>query len=366
MRWSLYIGQFKEIKVYIHWTFILLLGFILFSQYRIGSSTQTMLLTMGFVVCIFSCVLLHEFGHALTALHFNFKTKDIILLPIGGIARMQHLPENAKQELAVAIAGPAVNIVIAGLLFLIAGLPALTVETLYLNTITPQNFLHSLIVINLVLAIFNMIPAFPMDGGRVFRALLALKFDRLTATKAAAFLGQFLAILFIVFGFFNNVWLVFIGFFIFLGAGSEASQEETKNRLSAFHVKDILMKQFRIFHPDALLSKAVSHMLNSQDKEFIIVDSENIVGVLTRNEIIAGIGEYGENVPIRTVMRRDIVIIDSEKSIEEAWTIMLSGNHTILPVVDAGKLSGVIDLENISEFLMIRKALSARNTVNRN
>ncbi|HNN00722.1 MAG TPA: site-2 protease family protein, partial [Turneriella sp.] len=221
MRWSIPIGEFRGIKVYIHWTFFLLLTWIGLSSYRAAQNTEQALLTVAYIITLFGCVVLHEFGHALTARRFGIVTRDITLFPIGGMARMEKMPEKPMQELLVAIAGPMVNVVIAAGLFAYMHFS----PTVYLiefpkGPMTPDLFLPTLFLVNVLMAVFNLIPAFPMDGGRILRALLALKFERTRATQIAANLGQVIAIGFVFVGLFYNIWLVFIGIFIYLGAGA--------------------------------------------------------------------------------------------------------------------------------------------------
>ncbi len=185
MKWSLKLGSFAGIRVYLHWTFVLLLGWILFSHLGQGHDWAEACLGVGFIIALFGCVLLHEFGHALTAKHYGIGTRDITLLPIGGIARLERLPENPRHELLVTLAGPAVNVVIAGVLFAV-------LYFLYPGNKFSQanllegNFLVRLMWVNVFLGAFNLLPAFPMDGGRVLRALLSMRLGRARATRLAA------------------------------------------------------------------------------------------------------------------------------------------------------------------------------------
>lgn len=221
MSWNL--GSISGIAIKIHWTFLLLLIFVTGVEVSQGSGISEILFTLGFVLSIFLCVLLHEFGHALTGKRYGVTTDQIILLPIGGMANMQKIPENPKQELIIAVAGPLVNVVIAGLIALFLPLKDIAErgERVLLETPSAENFFLLLFAINVVLVVFNAIPAFPMDGGRVLRALLAMQMSRVKATKIAARVGQFFSLVFIGFGLFYNLWLVLIGIFVFLGATGE-------------------------------------------------------------------------------------------------------------------------------------------------
>ncbi|TMP99973.1 MAG: site-2 protease family protein, partial [Verrucomicrobia bacterium] len=244
MKWSLKLGSFAGIRVYLHWTFVLLLGWILFSHLGQGHDWAEAWLGVGFIIALFGCVLLHEFGHALTAKHYGIGTRDITLLPIGGIARLERLPENPRHELWVTLAGPAVNVVIAGVLFAV-------LYFLYPGNKFSQanllegNFLVRLMWVNVFLGAFHLLPAFPMDGGRVLRALLSMRLGRARATRLAASIGQGMAILFGIAGFFGNPMLIFIAIFVYLGAEAEAQSVETTSFIGGLHVKDAMMTSFR-------------------------------------------------------------------------------------------------------------------------
>ena len=360
MKWSLKIGKVAGIPVSIHWTFIILLWWIFISYYKIDNNLQHAINGVLFILALFLCVILHEFGHALTAKRFKIITKSITLLPIGGLAQMEKLPEKPVQELWVAIAGPLVNIVIAILLgiylYSTGSIPdVLDVEELQI--LTGNSFILNLFFANIVLAIFNLIPAFPMDGGRVLRALLAFRYNRSKATKIAAGIGQFLAILFVLIGFFANIFLVFIGVFIFIGAGTEAYLEKTKSILTGHTVRDVLMHQYTSLLPGDTLDKAVQTLLDGQEQEFIITEENNVVGVLTRKELIAGLSEHGKQIPIANVMRKDYLALDPDMPLQEVYQKLMASGCTVAPVLDNGKLIGIVDRENINELIMVKEAL---------
>ncbi len=358
MKWSIPIGQFRGIKVYIHWTFMLLLVWIAMSSYRLSHNTNQLLLSVGYILTLFACVVLHEFGHALTARRFGIKTKDITLFPMGGMARMEKMPESPKEEFLVAIAGPLVNVVIAGGLFLYMYLsPTVYTMGFPAGAMTADKFIPALFAVNVIMAVFNLIPAFPMDGGRIFRALLSLKLERTRATQIAANLGQFIAILFVLLGLFYNIWLVFIGIFIYLGAGAEASQEYVQRDLSRYRVSNLVMSKYTLLAAHDALSAALRALLDSQEREFLVTENGVVSGVLTRDEMLAGLQQFGQNVQIGKIMRRDIQFIPPQMPVTDALRIMTELNIPMLPVGYPENLVGVIDMENISEFLLIQKAL---------
>ncbi len=357
---ALYVGKVSGIRLYIHWTFAILLIWIFLVYYgQSGGDMQQGLLGGLFILTLFVCVTLHELGHALMGKRFKVKTDKITLYPIGGVASMSKMPEKPVQELLVALAGPSVNLLIGGLLWLyLTQVKGVSLEgmTADLTTLSPQNFVVQLMFANFVLAIFNLIPAFPMDGGRVFRALLSMGMDRAQATRWAATVGQTLAVGFVFLGFFYNFWLVFIGIFIYLGATAEAYQETTVKALSGHKVRDVLMTQFQVLYPSQPLQAAVDLLLAGQDKEFVVLDlaGEQVVGILTRDDIIRHLAGAGSERPISEAMRRSFTTLAPDQPLEEAMQALLTHRTPIAPVYENGKLIGVLDMENIQEFLMVK------------
>jgi len=206
MKWSWRLGRFAGIDVYMHATFLMLLAWMAVSYYLPRQSMTDVVNGLAFILALFAIVILHEFGHALTARRFGIRTRDVTLLPIGGVARLERMPEDPRQELLVALAGPGVNVVLAGILLLVL-VPTATLEAVNEIRLVGGHFLSKLLWINVSLAAFNLIPAFPMDGGRVLRALLAMRMDYVRATQVAASVGQALAIVFGFIGLFYNPFL---------------------------------------------------------------------------------------------------------------------------------------------------------------
>ncbi len=355
--WSLPVGKFFGIQVFIHWTFWILIVWIFLMHIveGFGRAASGAL----FILALFGCVVLHEFGHALTAKRFGVVTRDITLYPIGGISSFESMPERPAHELLISLAGPSVNIVIAAILWLYlrssGQMPNLS--TMTETQIANLPFLYSLFLANLTLAIFNLIPAFPMDGGRVFRALLGFAMNKNAATRVAATLGQVLAIVFVFLGFFYNFWLVFIGLFIYIGASGEAAFEQTKSALAGLKVKDALMHRFTVLKPDAALSEAVDALLNSQESEFVVADAGKPVGLLTRNEIVRGLSEQGKDAPVSSFMIKDFFIVKPEMKLHEFFQQVLEKGQSVALVMDGDSFIGLIDRENVEEKLMIQEAL---------
>ncbi|MDZ7846532.1 MAG: site-2 protease family protein [Owenweeksia sp.] len=245
-KWSLYAGSYAGIKVFIHWSFWIIIAWIFMLHFQMGHGWSEGLAGAGFILALFGCVVLHEFGHALTAKKYGIPTHNITLYPIGGVASLDKMPDKPGQELAVALAGPAVNVVIAGGLYLWLASSGGLITLTEMDHMGGDNFWFSLMVANVVLAGFNLIPAFPMDGGRVLRALLAYRMDKFQATNIAARVGQFMAIIFVFLGFFTNFWLVFIGLFIYLGAGGEVAYGRQKHALRGLKVMDVMISKLPV------------------------------------------------------------------------------------------------------------------------
>jgi Zn-dependent protease/predicted transcriptional regulator len=358
MKFSLYLGTYSRVKVFIHWTFSLLLLWIVISNVLAGAPTADILWTIAFVLALFFCVILHEFGHVLAAQGYGINTKDITLLPIGGLARLEKLPDDPKQELWVSIAGPLVNVAIFILLAIILAFTGFNLNTLEELTIDANTIILYLASANLILALFNLLPAFPMDGGRVLRALLSIKLPREKATKIAGSIGQLLAMLFIFYGLFYNPILVLIGVFIFLGAASEMNLTLKESILKGYRVKDAMMTNFPVIAFDSPLSKGVEKLLNSQATHFVVVKDDIAVGTLSKNEIIKGLQEGNENTIVESVADFEPFKIETEQDLDEAWMAMVTKNQKVAFVLENGHFQGILDQENISEFISVRSALN--------
>ncbi len=356
MKWSLSLGRIAGIKVFIHWTFLILIAWIIIQSSLAGQSTEQILWVLAFLLVIFFCVFLHEMGHALTAKKFAIKTRDINLLPIGGLARFENLPEDPRQELLVALAGPAVNLLIAAGLYLILFSAGSDVETVDFRTINQSNFLYMLFAANLLLALFNLVPAFPMDGGRALRALLAFKFNRVRATRVAAGIGQVLAIGFVFIGLFYNPILLLIGIFIFLGAQAESSFAQTRDLLSGYKVADVVMEEYKSLQMDDPLSKAIELLLDGQSTKFLVKKGETISGTLSRSEMVRALSEKGREASIGDIMNDQLEYFDADMPLKDAFMKMQQYKHALILVRRRGTFAGVVDLENIQEFIMLRGA----------
>tara|TARA_R110002050_G_scaffold125855_1_gene246164 strand:- start:3370 stop:4464 length:1095 start_codon:yes stop_codon:yes gene_type:complete len=355
-RWSLNMGQVAGIKVFIHWTFFILIGWIFLMHFKMGHGVREGLSGMIFILALFGCVVLHEFGHSLTARRFGIPTKDITIYPIGGIASLESMPAKPSRELQVALAGPAVNIVIAAVLWAYLKSSGQTFDFRAMQDIelTGASFVPNLMYANLVLAAFNLIPAFPMDGGRVLRSLLAMKLEPVIATSIAAKTGQFLAIVFVFFGFFFNFWMVFIGLFIFLGAGAESKAEEIKKALESISVTNIMKSNYGILNPDMTLHMAARHFLNSKEKSFLVMKNDKVLGILSYKDIVVGLRKGKGDQEIEAFMQKDFQWLKKEEYLSDKFFLMLQGRQALFPVRDNGKLVGIVNSDEIHKWIQTK------------
>jgi Zn-dependent protease/predicted transcriptional regulator len=361
MKGSVRIATVAGIKIFIHWTFLILLAYIIYSNYRRGYDAGQIGWSVLFVLSVFGTVCLHELGHALMARRFKIKTRDITLLPIGGLARLESLPEKPSEELLVAIAGPAVNIVLALLSGLFADFPQSDqFNEVMASGVNGSNFLLNFCIVNGWLALFNLIPAFPMDGGRVLRAFLAMRMPRHVATRIAARIGQLLAIGFVFAGFFVNPFLMFIGIFIFLGAQAEAEQTQAQSLLRGYRVRDVLMSEVPSLQASERIEVAVKQLLSTQDKNFLVRKGVEPVGTLSREQIIKALSETGAGEIIENVMSRELVILHPEQSLDEAYR-HVQQRADLMVVKEGNAVIGVLDTDNILEFIMVKSALLRDN-----
>jgi Zn-dependent protease len=362
-RWSWRIGRIVGIDVYIHATFPLLLVWIVLSGIGRGANARSLITTLALTLAVFVVVVLHECGHALTARRYGIRTRDITLLPIGGIARLERMPRAPRQEVLVALAGPAVNLLLAALLYgvlALAGataiLPALERAT---AAATLTSVLAQLIAINLWLAAFNLLPAFPMDGGRVLRALIAMRtHDYVKATATAARIGRGFALLFALFGIFwlESPTLALVALFVWIAATGEALAVRTSAALEHVPLSGVMVTDFRTLAPHDTLRRAAELTIDGFQHDFPVVDDGALVGMLTQRALLRALAERGSAATVAEVMERDCPTASVDDPAETALERLRATRGTTLPVLRDQALVGVLTAENVSEFLSLRAA----------
>ncbi|MDJ0804442.1 MAG: site-2 protease family protein [Desulfobacterales bacterium] len=357
MRWSIKIGRYLGIDVYMHFTFVLLISWVAFANWRQEQNVAAAATGVAFILAIFLCVVLHEFGHALTARRYGVRTRDIILLPIGGLARLERIPTQPVQELWVALAGPAVNIVIAAGLFIWLYVTA-TFEPLQTLTLTTGPFLERLMAVNLFLVVFNLIPAFPMDGGRVLRALLATRQDYSRATQTAAAIGQGIAVVFGFIGLLYNPFLLFIALFVWIGAAQEASMAQLKSAIGGIPVQQAMISDFRTLNINDSLDRAVTLTLSGSQKDFPVVDGGRLVGILTQTDLLKALAEKDKHPTVATTIQTAYAEVDGGEMLESAFSKLRDCNCHTLPVMQADNVVGLVTMDNLGEYMRIQAAIN--------
>ncbi len=353
MRWSVTIGSFKGTAVRIHVTFLLFLAWIGFSAYARGGAVAARDSVL-FIVAIFTCVVLHEFGHILTARRYGVEAHEVTLLPIGGVADMNRMPQKPYQELLIALAGPAVNVVIG--LGLLLGLGAFDPAALTRLDDPAIGLLPRLAAANLFLAVFNMVPAFPMDGGRVLRAALAMWLGQQRATRIAAQIGQLLAFFLGFLGLFGNPILVFIAIFIYIAAAGEAQMTFAAEATRDIRVADAMETRIATLDRGATIGEAIDVLLATSQEEFPVVDGGGrLAGLLSRADIIEALKNSDPNQPLAPFVTRNAPVIDAAASLDTALDQL--GAAPAVGALDAeGRLVGLVTRQSVAEVMMIKDA----------
>jgi stage IV sporulation protein FB len=358
MRWTYTLGRVGETEIKLHLTFFLLLAYWAAGGYEAGGMSGA-IGAVAMLIALFVCVLLHEFGHITMARRFGVRTPDVLILPIGGVARLERIPDEPRQELLIALAGPAVTLAIAAALYLVLRLSGGTADIDNLSPATP--FVRALFQTNVLLLLFNLIPAFPMDGGRVLRALLATRMGLARATRAAATLGQLLAVaggLAVLLSKNGNPVLLLIALFVFLGAGSEAAAVETRLAGRGLHVADMMVREFHTIPVHATLARAVELLLAGEQREFPVVDNlGRTEGLLTRDNLVRGLSQRGAGATVAEAMTRDVPAVSPTLPFGEALERLRGSGLPALPVVDGeGRLVGLLTRDNVADLLLVRRA----------
>jgi Zn-dependent protease/CBS domain-containing protein len=364
MKWAWTLGTVAGTKVRIHVTFLILLAFLAVNFWS-TSGPRAALVGVAFFVALFLCVVLHEFGHALAARRYGIRTPDITLYPIGGIARLERIPKTPMHELVVAVAGPLVNVFIAALLFLLlGGLPP--VEALVdFGSMTWTSFLARLMLVNVMLVVFNLIPAFPMDGGRMLRAVLAMIVPRPRATRWAATIGQMLAVAGALVAISTNWWwLLIIAAFVFFAAGQEAAMIDTQAAFEGVAVEAAMESRFQVLKNDDTLARAAEVLLEGQQHDFPVIDESGVCsGILLRNDLLRALANGKLEVSVGATAQAEFVTLAGDQPLMSALESLSASGLPVAPVMDSnGQIKGLLTRENVAEFLVVRGALPQSKT----
>ena len=375
MRGSFKIFTWLGIPVFLHWTFGLIFIYILWHAQNEGLGTIETVWLTGLFMSLFLCVLLHEYGHAIAARRYDVKTRDIVLMPIGGVARLERMPEKPFQEFVVAIAGPAVNVVIAFLLFLGIGLlsegsmidmfSAAVRQDIGEEVVTESGYFMSpvlhfaikLAFTNVALVVFNMIPAFPMDGGRVFRALLSMWLGRPRATKIAAGLGQVIALMLIAAGLWSSDFMLSIlGIFVIYAARAENDNVQTEDLLSRYKARDVLRPQFTRLRSNDWMLTAIETLRHGLERHFLIFDvNDRLVGMLEEDDIVRAMRKPDVTSEITQYAQGAEVVSLDDSLVKVNYLIRQRGFGVVGVADESGALMGVIDEAGLVYFVRMEE-----------
>jgi Zn-dependent protease/CBS domain-containing protein len=351
MKWSLQIGKLFGIPIRVHLTFLLLLFFIAIIGSRQGGAIGALSGVIS-IVFIFLCVVLHEIGHSLMAIHYGVEVKDIVLMPIGGVSRMEEIPEDPKKEIAISVAGPLISFGLA-LIFLIMAQAAGQKVSIKSLSVFQGNLIVNLFWINLILGMFNLVPAFPMDGGRVLRGLLAMGMDSLRATKIAVSLGQAFAIILFFFGIFFNWWMALVAIFIYLGAEGEERMTALRATLGKSPVRLAMITDIHTISPDQTIGQVLESICHGFQQDFPVVENDVVVGLLTKEAIFSALHKHEKSALVKDVMQKDFLFTTEDASLSEIFKKMTAEKLSVIPVMKGNQLRGLINLEQIGKYHMI-------------
>ena len=361
MKWSWKIARIAGIDIYVHATFFFLIYLVGITYWNQQGTLEAVISGVGFVLALFFCVVLHEFGHSLTARRYGIQTRNITLLPIGGVALLEKMPDDPRQEINVAVAGPVVNFLIAILLYIYLDFRAAPITTEELGG-AGGSFVYRLMMVNVFIAGFNLLPAFPMDGGRILRAILAMRMDHAAATRKAASVGQFIAIGIGYLGIMYNPFLLLIAIFIWFGASMESNAEQVQSILKHADVRHAMLSEFHSLSPEDTLAKAVELTLAGSQKDFPVGYHNRLEKVLRHTDLIKGLQERGEHARISDLPLLDILSADIDEPLGKLLERIQGNPAQMICVIDRGELAGLLDLEHVLELIKIQEAIAQHQT----
>lgn len=367
MHWSYRIFRIFGIDVRVHATFLFIVAYFAFvwGAVREPGGWVGALYGVLLVVLLFALVLVHELSHSRVAQHYGIAVKSITLLPIGGVSSMEEIPQDPRKEFIISVVGPLSNVVL-GLLMLAAAPLFFSVRQVFSsgqfsNLLLSRGFVAAyvyLFVVNMTLAVFNLLPAFPMDGGRVFRAFLAMRMSRSRATRIAVAVGQILALAMGIAGLLGGgVFLILVAIFIYFGAQAESTGDDVQRVLGDLRVRQAVNTRIETASPGQTIGELAARLFHIYQEDFPVVDSGGqVVGVLTRDRLISMLGAHGSDFPVSEAMRTEFPICDLDDSVYDAFMRMRTRQFKAAPVIEGGRLVGMVSLEDISEVYTLLQA----------
>ncbi len=360
MNANLKLGKYFGTEVQIHWTFFLLVVWIVLSELLSGSSVDRIFFNLQFILAVMICVLLHELGHLFVAKKFGVKTNKMVLLPVGGISTVEKITKSPKEEFLITIAGPLVNLIIAIILFFVIPVTDYVSYNLgeyftALNDFSVRTFLFFLFIVNVTLVVFNMIPAFPLDGGRLLRAVLDIKLTRTKATRIATTISNSIAIILLLIGLLVNPILVFLSLFLLIGSFSENKTVHQIGLLKGYKVRDAMLKYITVFDPEDTMEHVVNVILRGSETNFVVIKDKQIIGLLYHKDIIKN--SHNRTLLVQDIMTTEYKTIAAKERLDVAYSMMQDEIDPFFPVTEKEELIGAIDFANLHEFLLMEDAL---------
>ncbi|PYX62133.1 MAG: peptidase M50 [Acidobacteria bacterium] len=352
--WSVPAGRVFGVEIRIHLTFLFLLVFVWMTESAAHGTTGA-LHGLALVGIIFTCVVFHELGHALVAMRTGVPAKSIILLPIGGVTLLDDSRQladavpaalNWQRDARIALAGPVVNLLMAFIAGAVVLIAAPEVQLWTKPYVHSNHLVRSLVWANFYLAIINLLPAYPMDGGRVLRAWFSRRMDPVRATRRAVTIGQSFSMLFMLVGMLSNIWLTMIGFFLFIAAQLEERSVIFQSVLEKVHLEDIMLTDFATLSPADTLEDALDKAVHSLQDDFPVIRGSDMVGVISRQKILDALRVEG-NGYVQAVMNRIFEVATRQESLASAFRKLTARNLSIIPVVEDQRLVGIVTLQNL-------------------
>ncbi|HYL78730.1 MAG TPA: site-2 protease family protein [Bryobacteraceae bacterium] len=345
------VGSIKlmGVPIRLHFTFVLLLIFLV--VIGLGSNQSPAYYSL-FILAMIASVLLHEFGHSFISSLYGIRTLEIVMYPIGGVARMER-PAKPREEFWIALTGPLVNLLIAGAVFALLYSQNKSLNLFALDQPSDANLADRIALGNLILAGFNLLPAFPMDGGRMFRALISRIRSEYEATRIATWSGRMLAISMGLYGFIYMPMLAFVAFFIYLGAANEGAASRGRSLTQGIPVRAAMVTEYHTLSHGSTVRDAANLLLSTAQQDFPVVHGDQVIGLLGRNALLRGMAAEGPESYIASFMDREFAIVAPDKDLSEVLPVMAHAGACAL-VMDEGQLLGMLTAENLSQFLLLR------------
>jgi len=354
MKGAVKLISIRGITLFLHWSFLLLLAIIILMNNSIGNTVDRLSWSLLFVAAILFCIVLHELGHALIALSFGIKAHNILLLPIGGVASIEKFPSNPKQEVFISASGPLVNISIALVLYFLVlrhqNIPDFSFTSFSLSL----NFLYNLFLANIALAAFNLIPAFPMDGGRILRALLGFRINHISATNITGIIGKIIAIVFIGLGIILvNFSLPLIGLFIIFSADTEKYYLHIQSMIKGIKIKEVAIQGYFGLSANLTVKEAAGILMNNFNKYFILTENARPIASLKRMDIISALAEKKYDSILKSLTQHEIISFNGNDDVESILDILANHETLNYPVTIDGVIIGVVNFNQVIEYVLL-------------